>query len=180
LQSSLFKDALRAPHLQTCIGATTAFVFSCPGQKEELLGYPCAGQTGRNLAQALPMLHELMPSRFQSVNRDGYVITNSWSEIEYKKKTGRSEATQVEILGEPNLRRLHEELVGMETILICGGKAASAVLRLRDSDRLAHSKVGCVMHLSFSALNTRKDWVGKSTEQRLALWAAEAVRQFTS
>jgi hypothetical protein len=82
----LFKEAslaIATPHLQTCDGAITAFVFSCPGQREELLGHPCAGATGRNLDLALPKLHAQCLARFPSPLRSNYVLTNSWSQIEY-------------------------------------------------------------------------------------------------
>jgi hypothetical protein len=179
LQNSLFEPAGLAarPHLQTCAGATTAFVFSCPGQKEELLGHPCAGATGRNLDAALPRLHALLPSVFPSSSRAAYVLTNSWSQIEYPAKTGRSEATATEILSSDNLARLERELDGITTILICGQKAKHAVLELQAQGRLAKTKVAIVMHLSPLAVNSHAAWRGKSGDERLALWAEDVVRQ---
>ena len=168
------------PHLQTCAGATTAFVFSCPGQKEEQLGHPCAGATGRNLDLALPKLHAQCPDRFRSPLRSDYVLTNSWSQIEYPAKTGRSEASAAEILSADNLNRLEQELVGIQTILICGQKARHAVLALQAQNRLQGARVAVVMHLSPLAVNSHKAWLGKSSDERLALWALDAVRQFES
>ena len=179
MQNSLFKDSRAAtPHLQTCADATTAFVFSCPGQKEELLGHPCAGATGRNLDLALPKLHALCPERFNSPLRSEYVLTNSWSQVEYPAKTGRSEATATEILSPDNLNRLERELAGIQTILICGQKAKHAVLALQAEGRLQGARVAVVMHLSPLAVNSHKAWLGKSGDERLALWALAAVRQF--
>jgi hypothetical protein len=166
------------PHLQTSAGAITAFVFSCPGQREELLGHPCAGATGRNLDLALPKLHAQCPDLFTSPLRSAYVLTNSWPQIEYPAKTGRSEATATEILSPANLDRLERELTSITTILICGQKAKHAVLALHEQNRLARARVAVVMHLSPLAVNSHKAWLGKSGDERLALWAAEAVRQF--
>jgi hypothetical protein len=179
LQNSLFDaGGLGAtPHLQPCAGATTAFVFSCPGQKEELLGHPCAGATGRNLDAALPKLHTLAPKLFASSSRAAYVLTNSWSQIEYPAKTGRSEATAAEILSPDNLNRLERELSGITTILICGQKAKHAVLELQAQGRLTGAKVAIVMHLSPLAVNSHGAWRGKSGDERLALWASDVVRQ---
>jgi uracil-DNA glycosylase len=179
LQNSLFDaGGLGAtPHLQPCAGATTAFVFSCPGQKEELLGHPCAGATGRNLDAALPKLHTLAPKLFASSSRAAYVLTNSWSQIEYPAKTGRSEATAAEILSPDNLNRLERELAGITTILICGQKAKHAVLELQARGRLTGAKVAIVMHLSPLAVNSHAAWRGKSGDERLALWAQAAVSQ---
>jgi uracil-DNA glycosylase len=132
------------PHLQICAGATTAFVFSCPGQKEELLGHPCAGATGRNLDAALPKLRALAPQFFASSSRASYVLTNSWSQIEYPAKTERSEATAAEILSPDNLNRLERELEGITTILICGQKAKHAVLELQTQGRLANARIAIV------------------------------------
>jgi uracil-DNA glycosylase len=179
LQNSLFNiSGLGAkPHLQVSADATTAFVFSCPGQKEELLGHPCAGATGRNLDAALPKLRALAPQFFASSSRAAYVLTNSWSQIEYPAKTGRSEATATEILSPDNLNRLERELAGITTILICGQKAKHAVLELQAQGRLAKAKVSVVMHLSPLAVNSHAAWRGKSGDERLALWAQAAVSQ---
>jgi uracil-DNA glycosylase len=168
------------PHLQSCVGATTAFVFSCPGQKEELLGHPCAGATGRNLDAALPKLHGLAPNLFASSSRAAYVLTNSWSQIEYPAKTGRSEATAAEILSPNNLNRLESELAGITTILICGQKAKHAVLELQAQGKLAGARVAIVMHLSPLAVNSHAAWRGKSGDERLSLWAADVVRQLAT
>ena len=165
------------PHFQPCAGATTAFVFSCPGQKEEQLGHPCAGATGRNFDAALPKLYALLPTVFLSPERRCYVLTNSWSQIEYPAKTGRSEATAAEVLSLNNLNRLAHELSGISTILICGQKAKQAVLALQAQGRLKSAKVVCLMHLSPLAVNSHAAWRGKSGDERLALWAADAVAQ---
>jgi hypothetical protein len=159
------------------VGATTAFVFSCPGQKEELLGHPCAGATGRNLDAALPKLHTFAPKQFASSGRAAYVLTNSWAQIEYPAKTGRSEATVAEILAPDNLNRLERELAGITTILICGQKAKHAVLELQAQGRLAAAQIAIVRHLSPLAVNSHAAWRGKSGDERLALWAADVVGQ---
>lgn len=182
MQNSLFEASGlgRAPHFQGCAGATTAFVFSCPGQKEELLSHPCAGATGRNLDAALPKLHALAPQLFASSHRAAYVLTNSWSQIEYPAKTGRSEATATEIFSPDNLHRLERELAGITTILICGQKAKHAVLELQAQGRLARAKIAIVMHLSPLAVNSHAAWRGKSGDERLSLWAADVVRQLAT
>ncbi|MDI9334563.1 MAG: hypothetical protein QM533_09325 [Cytophagales bacterium] len=180
MQNSLFEvGSIGAkPHLQSCAGAQVAFVFSCPGQKEELLGHPCAGATGRNLDAALPKLHALLPSVFTSPIRRNYVLTNSWPHIEYAAKTGRSEATALEVLSPDNLHRLESELAGITTILICGQKAKHAVVELQAKKRLLpQTKVAIAMHLSPLAVNSHVAWRGKSGDERLTLWAADVVRQ---
>jgi hypothetical protein len=116
--------------------------------------------------------------RFPSPLRSAYVLTNSWLQIEYPAKTGRSEATAAEILSPANLDRLELELVGITTILICGQKAKHAVLALQAQNRLQGSRVAVVMHLSPLAVNSHMAWQGKSGDERLALWTQAAVQQF--
>jgi hypothetical protein len=114
---------------------------------------------------------------FPSSNRAAYVLTNSWSQIEYPAKTGRSEATATEILSPDNLNRLERELAGITTVLICGQKAKHAVLELQVQGRLAKTKIAIVMHLSPLAVNSHAAWRGKSGDERLALWAEAAISQ---
>jgi hypothetical protein len=166
-----------AAHLQTCPGATTAFVFSCPGQKEEHLGYPCAGATGRNLKEALPHLQALLPQCFASGNRCDYVITNSWSGVEYPAKTGRSEASLTQVLSPSNVQRLAGELQGIQTIVIAGQKAKHAVLALQGSGQLPGVRIAIALHLSPLAINTQREWLGKTPSERMRLWAQDVVRQ---
>lgn len=79
-----------------------------------------------------------------------------------------------------NLDRLEQELDGIQTIVICGQKARHAVLALQAQNRLQGVRVAVVMHLSPLAVNSHKAWLGKSSDERLALWALDAVRQFES
>ena len=98
------------PHLQTCPGAKTGFVFICPGRFEANRGFPCAAGTGANLARVLVALHALAPAIFPSPTRDEYVVTNSWAGIEYMALTGRSVPTEAEVLESGNLARLAAEI----------------------------------------------------------------------
>jgi hypothetical protein len=107
-------------------------------------------------------------------------LTNSWSQIEYPAKTGRSEATAAEILSPDNLNRLERELEGITIILICGQKAKHAILELQAQGRFAGARVAIVMHLSPLAVNSHAAWRGKSGDERLALWAADAIAQLRS
>jgi len=73
-----------------------AFVFSCPGQSEEKAQKPAAGQTGKNLDALLVYLNKKNSTIFRDTDRYEYRITNAWDKVEFKSRTGRTEATKKE------------------------------------------------------------------------------------
>ena len=106
---------------------TVVIVLSCPGQAEEKAGRPAAKQTGKNLQCAVEILNERFPSRFPSKRLDDYTIANSVEDIHYKELTGRTEATDAEILKEDNIERIKGILQQAHTVIALGAKAGLAV-----------------------------------------------------
>ena len=153
-----------AVHLECGRSNDVAFVFSCPGRKEYEARPqgPAKGDTGTNLNDLLGIMRKkyagtvmkiTAPKRF---SRDEIWITNAWSEVEYKTKTGRSEAKEEEILHPDNLDRLYRDLSRIERAIICCGRRAGAAVReLRRRNRIEIS-VGlfCIPHLGNRSLNT--------------------------
>ena len=167
-------------HFEKGKATDVAFVFSCPGQKEEKEQRPARGDTGVNLCDLLHIMVEKHRDTVAKITglrvfRRGYVrITNAWDKVEYDEETGRTEATDDEILAPRNLDRLRSELTGIEhAIICCGNKASLAVDKLRDRNELERT-VGVfrLSHLGNKALNNR--WPNKvlpdgcsSTKRRL-------------
>lgn len=163
-------------HHQPCPGASTGFVFICPGRFEAQRGYPCAAGTGANLARVLAELHRRDPARFPSPHRMHYVVTNAWPQIEYPALTGRSVPTVAEVLQPHNLARLAAELASLRWVVACGVQAHVAVQALREGGQLA-AQAAYARHLSQRALNTLRG--ATDTAGRVALWAAAVVQQFS-
>ncbi|CUM95591.1 hypothetical protein [Turicibacter sanguinis] len=84
------------------------FVFSCPGRYEEEVGVPAAKVTGCNLDTLLSILNRKIGSN-ASFNRQDITITNATTNVEFKSKTGRTEATAQEVLDLANIQRLYHE-----------------------------------------------------------------------
>ena len=119
------------------------FVFSAPGQKEENAVRPVAGQTGKNLCRALRLLHQRCKSLFPSTCRYKYRITNAWSDVEFEKKTGRSEARNTEVLTQD--QRVFRELNGCRIIVFCGDKAILLRTKLEQSGKF--DALVCLPHI---------------------------------
>lgn len=100
-----------------------ALVFSCPGQEEDKLRRPTAGQTGENLEFFLKTLFDK-----SSIDRYDYRITNAFDKVFYESKDGRTEATQEEILADSNIKRLYNELSDIENVIIAFGNKAKLAL----------------------------------------------------
>jgi hypothetical protein len=132
---------------------TTLLLFSCPGQEEKKLGYPCAGITGKNLAILLEELHHLNPEEFTK-ERESYYINNAWDKVEYEGSTGRTEATQNDILSDRNIERLNSEISHVEKIICFGDKAKTVIEKLIKNEAL-NSKVQIHYgpHLGFQSIN---------------------------
>ena len=157
-------------HFEKGTATDVAFVFSCPGQAEESARppRPASGGTGDNLRDLLCITKKKYGRAVArisgpSVFRRGCVrIACAWDKVEYELKTGRSEATDGEILDRGNLDRLQSELSGIQhAIICCGDKASLAVDRLRDGNELEPT-VGVfrLPHLGNKALNNR--WRNKT------------------
>ena len=75
---------------------SVVIVLSAPGSAEEGARpgpRPAAGRTGAELQAFVSAGHASQPDIFHSPNLEDYRITNAWDQVEYEKKTGRSEAT---------------------------------------------------------------------------------------
>lgn len=105
----------------------TTIVLSAPGQAEEEAGRPAAGQTGKNINGMLKAANKKDPKTFPSANKDDYTITQASSKVEYKSKTGRTEASSREINDPTNLRKVKDNLKGAKTVVALGSKANEAV-----------------------------------------------------
>lgn len=162
------------PHFQPCAGAKTGFVFICPGRFEASRGYPCAAGTGANLARALAVLHLRLPGCFPSPSRDKYVITNSWSEVEYPALTQRSVPTVEEVMEPANLARLADELAALDTVVACGAQAQAAVQALVDRGGL-RARVAFGRHLSQRAVNMIAG--AGDTPGRIGVWCDGVLAQ---
>lgn len=125
-----------------------ALVFSCPGQEEDKLGRPTAGQTGENLDTFLESLLNKT-----TVNRYDYRITNAFDKVFYESKDGRTEATTEEILADSNLKRLYEEVKDIEDVIIGFGKKAKMALDAVAKKYLLKVKIVETKHLGLQALN---------------------------
>lgn len=154
-----------AVHLECGRSNDVAFVFSCPGRKEYKARPqgPAKGGTGTNLHDLLHIMREkysqtvmkIIPSR--KFFRGEIWITNAWSKVEYKNKTGRTEAKEEEILLPNNLERLYCELYRIErAIICCGDRAKAAVCEIRRQHRIELS-VGLfrIPHLGNQSLNSK-------------------------
>lgn len=164
-----------------------AFVFSCPGRNEEIAQEPASGITGKNLEILLKILNTKLGDRL-SFTRENITITNATENIEYKKKTGRTEATPNEVLDANNLKRLYDEIKHINDLIICSGKnadlAISQVLKMHP-DVIAN-KV-CISHLGMKSINgaIKKDINGtelkngdaENTKKRLEVIASEIIGQ---
>ena len=116
-----------AIHLQVGKRKRVAVVFSCPGRHEEVAGHPAAGITGRNLERILSLLSKALHR--SDLTRSDITITNAWPKVEYKSKTGRSEATAREVNAPENLERLQQELEEITDFVIFCGETARVVAR---------------------------------------------------
>lgn len=151
-----------------------AFVLSCPGRREEHDRHPAAGTTGRNLERLLERLGPQLG--LSNLSRSQITITNAWAGIEYLDKTGRSEASDGEVMQAENIDRLARELRHITMLIVfCGEKAKLACHELRARKCLPLSvQVAFVSHLGSQGLNKtiESDVTGRpivaAREQRLA------------
>jgi hypothetical protein len=163
-----------SPHHQPSPGATAGFVFICPGRFEASRGYPCAAGTGANLGRVLPVLHARRPDLFVSPDRVMYVITNSWSRVEYPAATGRSVPSEAEVLTPANLDRLALEVEGLRVLIACGAQAHAAVRALVAEGRIGPD-VAYARHLSQRSVNMIPG--AADTPGRIGVWCDGVLAQ---
>ena len=168
---------MASPHLQASPGATTGFVFICPGRFEANRGFPCAAGTGANLARVLVQLYALAPSVFISPERSAYVVTNSWPNVEYPALTGRSVPTEDEVLQAANLARLAAEIAQLRVVVACGAQAQAAVKALFASGAIS-AKVALARHLSQRSVNMIPG--ASDTPGRIRVWCEGVLAQLPS
>ncbi len=131
-------------------------ILSCPGKDEEQSNpqMPAMGKTGDNLEQLLTLLTPNLQG--MSLTRGNITIANSWDKVEYEVKTGRSEATAVEVLDAQNLDRLYLEIKDTKSVILaCGDNAKIAILALRYAkDFEPNVKFAFIQHLGNRGLNS--------------------------
>ncbi|MDZ7591243.1 MAG: hypothetical protein U5L05_11300 [Rubrivivax sp.] len=120
------------------------------------------------------MLNSRLPAQFPSSSRDGYVITNSWSRVEYPALTQRSVPTLNEVLEVGNLRRLAEEVALLDTLVACGAQAHAAVQALADRGAI-QARLAFARHLSQRSVNMIAG--AADTAGRIGVWCDGVVAQ---
>ena len=128
----------------------TAFVLSAPGRYECRARRPAAGQTGVTLEMALELFRDVEPCAFPSRRLDDYTCLSAWDRTEYRALTGRTEATEAEVLQPDNLGRVAQHLRDMEFVVALGDRAQLVVRRVWHACTLF---TGC--HPSLQRLNTK-------------------------
>lgn len=160
------------PHFSKGAENDVAFVLSCPGRYEELAGHPAAGNTGKSLQLLIDRLGTNIS--LPDLARVHITITNAWPDIEYKGKTGRSEATGAEVNRSDNIMRLADELQHVSKLVVfCGAKAKLACQQLIKHNLLPTTvQIAFVPHLGGLGLNnsimfdTADQPIVKANEQR--------------
>ncbi|MFJ7982185.1 uracil-DNA glycosylase family protein [Lysinibacillus xylanilyticus] len=138
-------------HFEKGLKDDITIVLSCPGQEEEIENKPAAGKTGSNLGTVLATING---QNELSWNRRDVTITNAWNKVEYKGKTGRTEATKKEVLSDENLKRLYNEIKDTKEYIVAFGYLAEQVLEELNTKHQLNVKVLSAPHLSLQRLNT--------------------------
>lgn len=144
------------PHFSKGRKDSLAFVFSCPGSVEALAGHPAAGTTGRNLEKLLELLADRKGEK--ATLRIDVTIANAWDKVESSKSTGRSEATDAQIVLSGNVQRLAAELAHVtDCIVFFGDKAEIAARELKEGNLLLkRPSFAFAGHLGSRGLNKLK------------------------
>jgi uracil-DNA glycosylase len=139
-----------------------AFMFACPGQKEQKAGKVVAGATGKNLDKLLDVLsaseNERIRALFPSSDRYDYLITNSSDSIHYPAYDNTSLPSKSEYSDDDNLNRLCRELDCSAYVIAFGIQAKEACKLVERKYRLCESShrpvfITSLPHLSLLALN---------------------------
>lgn len=175
-----------------------AFIFACPGQKEEIAGRVVAGATGKNLDRLLAVLsgssNEQIKTLFPSTNRYDYLITNASEIIHYPALDDLSLPSKKEYAEEGNIKRLCEELSDIKYVFAFGQQAKDVSLLVdkelqRENLSPRPIFIRSLPHLSFLALNQIKEDVNgmdivkgdpDATEKRLQVVANKIEREICS
>ncbi|MBQ7291144.1 MAG: hypothetical protein IJW76_05440 [Clostridia bacterium] len=139
-----------------------AFMFACPGQKEQAAGKVVAGATGKNLNLLLSVLakseNEKIRALFPSADRYDYLITNSSDTIHYPALDKTSLPSKREYSDDANLNRLYKELDHTKYVIAFGAQAkeASKLVEYKYKMREVTPRptfITSLPHLSLLALN---------------------------
>jgi hypothetical protein len=152
-----------SPHYNEGTNREIAFVFSCPGRLEKDNCFPISGETGETFFELLKLLREkgLIKENFHC--RYDFRITNATENIEYKKRTDKSEANNSDVIKDKNIQRLFDEIKDYDRIICFGKKAKLAVSKM--TDKLKNHHISYVRHLSTQAFINEKG-IDKTREGR--------------
>ena len=146
---------LKADKVSAQIGSTgIAFVFSCPGQKEQIANQVCYGATGENLQHLITICHEKRPDIFVSELKCDYTITNASDRVHYAALTHDTEASYDEIRLPENIQRLSYELSNANVIICMGDRADFAVHNAVVSGKIVKGEHLSAMHINRSYTST--------------------------
>lgn len=143
-----------------------AFMFACPGQKEQQAGKVVAGVTGKNLNKLLEILSksedEKIRALFPSTDRYDYLITNSSDKIHYPAYDSTSLPKKSEYSDDANLNRLYNELDHIEYVIAFGAQAkdVSKLIEYKYELREVSPRpkfITSLPHLSLLSLNQIKN-----------------------
>lgn len=139
-----------------------AFMFACPGQKEQEAGRVVAGNTGKNLNLLLSLLSHSsnihISGLFPSTDRYDYLITNASNFIHYPALDGSSLPTKKEYMKEENIERLCEELKNVRCVIAFGTQAKDVSVAVEAAYKKKNAAqapifITSLPHLSFLSLN---------------------------
>ena len=139
-----------------------AFMFACPGQKEQEAGRVVAGSTGKNLNILLSFLSQSSNTQisvlFPSANRYDYLITNASNVIHYPALDNRSLPAKKEYMKEENVERLCEELKSARYVIAFGAQAKDVSVAVEAAYKKKNAAqtpvfITSLPHLSFLSLN---------------------------
>ena len=146
---------ISSPKVPAQVGSTSvAFVFSCPGQKEQLANQVCYGATGENLQHLITYCHSKRPDIFVSPTKSDYTITNASDRVHYAALTHDTEASYEEIGLPENLDRLRNDLIGIDFVICMGDRANYAVYNAGISAKFIKGEHLSAMHLNRVYIST--------------------------
>ncbi len=139
-----------------------AFMFACPGQKEQEAGRVVAGATGKNLNTLLSVLaeseNEKVRALFPSGDRYDYLITNASDIVHYPALDKTSLPSKKEYSDNANLGRLCGELKSVKYVIAFGAQAKDVSRLVENKYQLQNATprpvfITSLPHLSLLALN---------------------------
>lgn len=140
---------ISSPKVPAQKGTTrVAFVFSCPGQKEQMANQVCYGATGESLQHLITYCHAKRPDIFVSPSKRDYTITNASDRVHYAALTHDTEASKEEIDLSENLDRLRADLADVDLVICMGDRAWHAVHNAGVSAKTVKGEHLSAMHLN--------------------------------